>query len=162
MLLLPAKMCCGFHLATPLHGAALAQPSKIATATKLALCVQLHHRLNYTFPFATPSIHLLIVLKCVVGPPPPPPLQEGGSGYRIPLALALSEPPCGGCPMPGGGWNISTMGTLTTGPSYTPVQWHKHEGHPGWTIDMVDKILNKSLETSPIPPDLITIHLGTL
>ena len=53
------------------------------------------------------------------------------------------------------------MGTLHTGPTYTPTQWHKHEGHPGWQINMIDNILNKSLATSPVPPDLITIHLGT-
>lgn len=84
-----------------------------------------------------------------------------GSGYRISLALALSEPPCGGCGLLGGGYNISTMGTLSTGPSYTPLQWHRHEGHPGWQINAVDEILNQSLATSPKPPDLITIHLGT-
>ena len=41
------------------------------------------------------------------------------------------------------------------------LQWLKHEGHPGWTIPMVDSILNKSLATSARSPDLITIHLGT-
>lgn len=53
------------------------------------------------------------------------------------------------------------MGTLITGPIYTPAQWHRHEGHPGWQINEVDEILNKSLATSARPPDLITIHLGT-
>jgi len=85
----------------------------------------------------------------------------GSAGYRVPLALALSEPACGGCGAAGGGYNVSTMGTLSQGPLLTPVQWHRHEGHPGWTINMVDNILNQSLATSPTPPDLITIHLGT-
>ena len=77
----------------------------------------------------------------------------------MPLALALQEPPCGGCGLAGGSFNISTMGTLSTGPDYLPVQWHKHEGHPGWRIAMIDDQLNASLATSPIPPDMITIHL---
>ena len=53
------------------------------------------------------------------------------------------------------------MGTLTTGPVYTPQAWHRHEGHPGWQINTISNILAKSLATSPTPPDLITIHLGT-
>ena len=75
--------------------------------------------------------------------------------------MALSEPPCGGCGSAGGGWNISTMGTLSTGPAYTPSQWHRHEGHPGWQINTLDGILKASFATSPTPPDLITIHIGT-
>jgi hypothetical protein len=52
------------------------------------------------------------------------------------------------------------MGTLTTGPPYVPAAWLKHEGHPGWQINTIDNILNRSLATSPVPPDLVTIHLG--
>ena len=84
--------------------------------------------------------------------------QEGGS-YRVPLAFALSQPPLG--PPNGIGFNITTMGTLLTGPSYVPKQWLRHEGHPGWRIDMIDKQLDKALATSQRSPDLITIHLGT-
>ena len=62
------------------------------------------------------------------------------------MALALSEPPCGGCGELGGGWNISTMGTLSTGPPYTPVQWHRHEGHPGWQINTLDGIVLAELQ----------------
>ena len=72
-------------------------------------------------------------------------------GYRVPLAWALSQQ----------GYNVSTMGTLTTGPSYVPEQWIRHEGHPGWRFDQIDRILNESFATSSRLPDLITIHLGT-
>eukprot|EP00040_Diaphanoeca_grandis_P004921 m.30595 g.30595 ORF g.30595 m.30595 type:complete len:245 (-) comp16314_c0_seq1:99-833(-) len=85
--------------------------------------------------------------------------HSNGGGYRVPVAYALSQPPLGA---PSGiGYNVSTMGTLETGPSYVPQQWLKHEGHPGWQINTVDGILNKSFATSPTLPDLITIHLGT-
>jgi lysophospholipase L1-like esterase len=53
------------------------------------------------------------------------------------------------------------MGTLTTGPSYIQSKWLNHEGHDGWRIDQIDAILNKSLASASLPPDLITIHLGT-
>ncbi len=114
----------------------------------------------------------------VAAPPPPPPAPllwlplgdsitwgcgtdakpRGGAGcvadaggYRVPLAWALSQ----------AGYNVSTMGTLTTGPAYVPAAWTHHEGHPGWRFDQIDNILNQSMATSPVPPDLITIHLGT-
>lgn len=72
-------------------------------------------------------------------------------GYRVPLAWTLAQL----------NYNVSTMGTLTNGGDDTPPQWHHHEGHPGWRWDQVDDILDQSLETSPTPPDLVTIHLGT-
>lgn len=85
--------------------------------------------------------------------------HSDSGGYRVPLAYALSQAPLGS---PAGvGFNVSTMGTQTTGPAYVPRQWLNHEGHPGWQINTVDGILNKSLATSPQRPDLITIHLGT-
>ena len=87
------------------------------------------------------------------------------ASYRIPLALALSQHPLSkprGVAGPDSvGFNISTMGTLTTGPPYVPSSWLKHEGHPGWQINTIDGILNRSLATSPVLPDLVTIHLGT-
>eukprot|EP00729_Bicosta_minor_P024196 gene24196-13223_t len=74
-------------------------------------------------------------------------------GYRAPLAWALSQH----------GMNVTTMGTLTTGPEYVPSDWTHHEGHPGWRFDQIDAILDKSLATSPDrAPDLVTIHLGTV
>lgn len=69
----------------------------------------------------------------------------------MPLAWALSQ----------AGHNITTMGTLTTGPAYVPKEWIRHEGHPGWRFDQIDELLNTSLKTSSTPPSLITIHLGT-
>ena len=89
--------------------------------------------------------------------------QEAGS-YRVPLAFALSQPRLShvhALPPSVIGFNITTMGTLFTGPSYVPQQWLRHEGHPGWRIDMIDKQLDKALATSQRRPDLITIHLGT-
>ena len=88
--------------------------------------------------------------------------QEAGS-YRVPLAFALSQPPLDPKtgPPSGIGFNITTMGTLFTGPSYVPQQWLRHEGHPGWRIDMIDTQLDKALATSQRRPDLVTIHLGT-
>ena len=116
--------------------------------------------LSHSSPLS--SLPLPFLCSCITLRSQCLPGQYCSSGYRIPLALALSEPPCGGCPyQTNGGWNITTMGTFSTGPSYTPTQWHRHEGHPGWTINMVDNILNESLKTSHTPPDLITIHLGT-
>ena len=82
---------------------------------------------------------------------------DSGS-YRVPLAFALTQHPLGS--PDNVGYNISTMGTLTTGPPYVPAAWLKHEGHPGWQINTIDNILNRSLATSPVPPDLVTIHLG--
>jgi len=72
-------------------------------------------------------------------------------GYRVPLAWALTQ----------SGYNVSTMGTQSVGPSYVPQQWIKNDGHPGWRFDQIDALLNKSLATSPTLPDLVTIHLGT-
>eukprot|EP01052_Picozoa_sp_SAG31_P053376 SAG31_NODE_13654_length_855_cov_1.018519_1_plen_150_part_01 len=76
---------------------------------------------------------------------------KDAGGYRVPLAWALSQR----------GYNVSTMGTLTTGPRYVPTQWIRHQGHPGWRFDQIDAILNQSFATSTQPPDLVTIHLGT-
>eukprot|EP00038_Savillea_parva_P009950 m.186897 g.186897 ORF g.186897 m.186897 type:complete len:278 (+) comp16901_c0_seq1:37-870(+) len=80
-------------------------------------------------------------------------------GYRVPLAMALTQHPLGSPDLVG--FNITTMGTLETGPPYVPRQWLKHEGHPGWQIPQITSLLPKSLATSPVPPDLVTIHLGT-
>lgn len=85
--------------------------------------------------------------------------HSDSGGYRVPLAFALSQAPLGPPSQPG--MNLTTMGTLSTGPPTVPSQWQRHEGHPGWQINTVDQILNKSLATSPKAPDLITIHLGT-
>eukprot|EP00928_Gymnodinium_smaydae_P089853 TRINITY_DN73742_c0_g1_i1.p1 TRINITY_DN73742_c0_g1~~TRINITY_DN73742_c0_g1_i1.p1 ORF type:complete len:300 (+),score=17.84 TRINITY_DN73742_c0_g1_i1:156-1055(+) len=85
--------------------------------------------------------------------------RDDDKGYRVPLASALSQPPLGNSSLVG--FNITTMGTLTTGPSDVPQQWLKHEGHPGWSIKSIDAFLDKSLATSASPPDLVTIHLGT-
>lgn len=60
-------------------------------------------------------------------------------GYRVPLAWALSQ----------AGFNVSTMGTLTTGPAYVPPAWLRHEGHPGWRLDQVPPPLPR-----PSPPHL--------
>eukprot|EP01047_Picozoa_sp_COSAG01_P046656 COSAG01_NODE_4398_length_5066_cov_52.758204_1_plen_140_part_10 len=76
--------------------------------------------------------------------------HDDSASYRVPLALALSQHPLG--PSSGTGFNISTMGTLETGPPYVPRQWLKHEGHPGWTIPKIDGILNQSLATSARSP----------
>ena len=71
-------------------------------------------------------------------------------GYRIPLIASLESM----------GHNVTTMGTLRTGPAWAPRRWTLHEGHSGWRIDQVDQILNVSMRTSPTPPSLITIQLG--
>ena len=47
---------------------------------------------------------------------------KDAGGYRVPLIWALSQ----------AGYNVTTMGTLKTGPSYVPEAWISHEGHPGW------------------------------
>ena len=80
-------------------------------------------------------------------------------GYRIPLAFALSQPALGD--PSNAGFNLTTMGTATTGPPTVPSQWLKHCGFPGWTIPMIDNFLPKAFASSPQLPDLITIHLGT-
>lgn len=71
-------------------------------------------------------------------------------GYRTPTAQALEAR----------GHTVTTMGTMESGPADHP-RWIQHEGHPGWRIDMADAILPQSLASSPVPPDIITIHLGT-
>ncbi len=80
-------------------------------------------------------------------------------GYRVPLAFALSQAPLGDPSLLG--FNISTMGTATTGPSYAPSQWFNHCGFPGWTISQIDNFLPNAFASNPARPDLITIHLGT-
>jgi hypothetical protein len=77
------------------------------------------------------------------------------AGYRVPLALALTQAPLGSPDLLG--FNVSTMGTSTTGPAYVPAQWLHHDGHPGWTIPMIDNLLPKSLATSQQRPDIITM-----
>lgn len=81
---------------------------------------------------------------------------DSGS-YRVPLALALTQHPLGDPAKVG--LNISTCGTLETGPPYVPRQWLRHEGHPGWQINTIDNIWNRSVATCAEAPDLITIHL---
>jgi hypothetical protein len=81
------------------------------------------------------------------------------AGYRIPLALALSQPALGD--PSNAGFNVSTMGTATTGPDYVPLQWRKHCGFPGWTIPGIDGFLPQAFASSAARPDIITIHLGT-
>jgi lysophospholipase L1-like esterase len=73
-------------------------------------------------------------------------------GYRVPLAWALSQR----------GINVSTMGTLQTGPAYVPASWLRHEGHPGARIDQIGALLEQSLASAGGRlPDVVTIHLGT-
>ena len=86
--------------------------------------------------------------------------HDDGGSYRVPLAFALSQPPLG-LPNATSRYNVSTMGTLTTGPSYVPAQWLRHEGHPGWQIDRLDGSLKQSLATSAARPDVVTLHIGT-
>ena len=85
--------------------------------------------------------------------------HSSSGGYRVPLAFALSQAPLGA--PSNEGFNVTTMGTATTGPAYAPAQWLKHCGFPGWTIPMIDKFLPQAFASSPARPDLITIHLGT-
>ena len=87
--------------------------------------------------------------------------HQNGGGYRIPLAFALSQPPLGYPTKSLPGFNVSTCGTLTTGPSYVPAQWTRHEGHPGIQINGLDAIVNESFASCPKAPDLVTIFLGT-
>jgi lysophospholipase L1-like esterase len=85
--------------------------------------------------------------------------HEDCAGYRIPLALALSQPALGNAGNTG--FNVTTMGTDSTGPSTVPPQWLRHCGFPGWTIPEIAGFLPKAFASSPTLPDLITIHLGT-
>lgn len=57
--------------------------------------------------------------------------HDTSAGYRIPLALALSQAALGAASNEG--FNVSTMGTASTGPAYVPAQWLRHCGFPGWT-----------------------------
>ena len=82
-----------------------------------------------------------------------------GGGYRVPLAFALTQPALGD--PANAGFNVTTMGTATTGPDYVPAQWLRHCGFPGWTIPMIDAFLPKAFASSAARPDIITIHLGT-
>ena len=81
--------------------------------------------------------------------------HSDSAGYRIPLALALSQAPLGAPDLTG--FNITTMGTATTGPSYVPSAWTHHCGFPGWTIPMIDNFLPKAFASSKQSPDLITM-----
>ena len=68
-------------------------------------------------------------------------------GYRVPLAFALSQPALGD--PTNAGFNITTMGTGRTGPSFVPSQWTHHCGFPGWTIPMIDNFLPKAFASNP-------------
>lgn len=68
-------------------------------------------------------------------------------GYRVPLAFALSQPALGD--PTNAGFNITTMGTDRTGPSFVPSQWTRHCGFPGWTIPMIDNFLPKAFASNP-------------
>ncbi len=81
--------------------------------------------------------------------------HSDSAGYRIPLALALSQAPLGSPDLVG--FNITTMGTDTTGPSFVPSAWTHHCGFPGWTIPMIDNFLPKAFASSKQSPDLITM-----
>ena len=81
--------------------------------------------------------------------------HSDSAGYRIPLALALSQAPLGSPDLLG--FNVTTMGTDTTGPSYVPSAWTHHCGFPGWTIPMIDNFLPKAFASSKQSPDLITM-----
>ena len=71
-------------------------------------------------------------------------------GYRTPTAKALESQV----------YTVTTIGTMSSGPQEYP-QWVRHEGHPGWRIDMADAVLVQALASSQLLPDIITIHLGT-
>jgi lysophospholipase L1-like esterase len=85
--------------------------------------------------------------------------HNDSGGYRVPLAFALSQPALGN--PSNAGFNVTTMGTAQTGPSYVPAQWTRHCGFPGWTIPNIDNFLPQAFASNPIRPDVITIHLGT-
>lgn len=142
------RMCCGCHLATPSLGVRASQrllhmSCKRAVATRV---------LTRRATLSTP-------LPAGCNGPTIEDCHSDSAGYRVPLALALSQHPLG--TPNSAGFNITTMGTQETGPPYVPRQWLKHEGHPGWQIEMIDNILVNSLATSKQLPDLITVHLGT-
>jgi hypothetical protein len=99
-----------------------------------------------------------------------PPQRPGGSadcasdagGYRVPLLWSLSQVywPDSRNASVKAQLNVSTVGTLKTGPAYVPASWQNHEGHPGWRIDQLDEPTERAKWVAT-NPDIITIHLGT-
>ena len=81
-------------------------------------------------------------------------------GYRVPLLQALSSTYWKDDNAREAQLNVSTVGSLRTGPSYVPSWWLNHEGHPGWRIDQIDDPAERGrwVKTNP---DIITVHLGT-
>jgi len=83
------------------------------------------------------------------------------AGYRIALANALSQPSFGDAATAHLGYDVTTMGSFTTGPSYVPTQWTKNGGYPGWQFPQSLNETQFLLKSGAQLPDLITIHLGT-
>jgi len=55
-------------------------------------------------------------------------------------------------------WNVTTVGSQSSGNHLVPDYWKNHEGYPGYRIDQLDGLRDTWL---PTEPDIITIHLGT-
>jgi lysophospholipase L1-like esterase len=73
---------------------------------------------------------------------------DDSGGYRAPLWAALSA----------AGFNVTMVGTQTSGPAWLPAAGQSHEGHPGWTIDQIKSILPT---WAALKPDVILLMLGT-
>lgn len=69
-------------------------------------------------------------------------------GYRAPLWASLTA----------AGFNVTFVGTQSSGPAWLPATGQHHEGHPGWRIDQILQILPT---WAALKPDVILLLLGT-
>jgi lysophospholipase L1-like esterase len=68
-------------------------------------------------------------------------------GYRIRLWRELRE----------GGFDVDFVGSLRNGPSALPDK--DHEGHSGWRIDQIQRLVDSRIET--YRPDVVLLLIGT-
>lgn len=68
-------------------------------------------------------------------------------GYRVSLSERLRE----------GGYAVDFVGALHNGPGALLDQ--DHEGHPGWTIGMLEAFTTRRILT--YRPDVVLLHIGT-
>lgn len=71
-------------------------------------------------------------------------------GYRAPLWSALNGSAINA--------SIQMVGTENNGPSWVPESQRAHEGHPGWTIDMIQGLESKWVS---LAPDVVLLMAGT-
>jgi hypothetical protein len=75
--------------------------------------------------------------------------NDASGGYRASLWATLNGSHSNG--------TVVFVGTQSNGPAWVPQEQRAHEGHPGWTIDMIAGL--KSTWTR-LQPDIVLLKAG--